>query len=111
MSMKILIANRDEIAVRIIRACRELGIPTVAVYSDADLGALHIRMADEAYPIGPPPARESYLVIEKIIDVARRAKQLQSIQVTVFWLKMRRSPQPARMPQSPLSEHHRNPLP
>jgi acetyl-CoA carboxylase biotin carboxylase subunit len=74
MFHKILIANRGEIAVRVIRACREMGIRTVAVYSEADRGALHARMADEAYAIGPAPSRESYLVIEKIIDVARRAK-------------------------------------
>ncbi len=71
---KILIANRGEIAVRVIRACREMGIRTVAVYSDADRGALHVRMADEAYGIGAAPSTESYLVISKIIDVARRAK-------------------------------------
>jgi len=71
---KILVANRGEIAVRVIRACREMGIQTVAIYSDADRGALHVRMADEAYPIGPSPSRESYLVIEKIIGVAKRAK-------------------------------------
>ncbi len=58
---------------RIIRACHELGIATVAVYSDADRNAPHVRFADEAYHIGPPPARESYLVMEKILDVARRS--------------------------------------
>jgi len=69
---KILIANRGEIACRVIRACRELELATVAVFSDADQGALHVRMADEAVAIGPAPARESYLVIDKILDAARR---------------------------------------
>src|SRR5437870_11472207 len=73
MFKRILIANRGEIAVRVIRACRELEIATVAVYSDADRGALHARMADEAYGIGPAPSRESYLVIEKIIEAAKRS--------------------------------------
>src|SRR5215470_2343439 len=73
MFKKILIANRGEIAVRVIRACRELGIRTAAVYSEADRGALHVRMADEAYAIGPAPSRESYLVIERIIDAALRS--------------------------------------
>ena len=73
MFKKVLIANRGEIAVRIIRACEERGIATVAVFSDADRTALHVRYADEAYHVGPSPSRESYLCIDKIIDVARRA--------------------------------------
>ena len=72
MFKKILIANRGEIAVRIIRACHELGISTVAVYSDVDRAALHVSKADEAYHIGPAPAAESYLRMDKILDVARR---------------------------------------
>ena len=68
---KILIANRGEIAVRIIRACREMGIATVAVYSECDRTALHVRLADEARPIGPNPPRESYLHIERILQAAR----------------------------------------
>src|SRR6266478_8440618 len=73
MFNKILIANRGEIAVRIVRACREMGITSAAVYSDADRAALHVRLADEAYPIGPAPSRESYLRIDKLMDAARRA--------------------------------------
>ena len=71
---KILIANRGEIAVRIIRACREMGIGSVAVYSEADRDALHVRRADEAHSIGGSPARESYLNIERILAVARQTK-------------------------------------
>ena len=70
---KVLIANRGEIAVRIIRACREMGISPIAVYSDCDRTALHVRSADEAYPIGPAAPKESYLRIEGIIEAARRA--------------------------------------
>jgi 3-methylcrotonyl-CoA carboxylase alpha subunit len=70
---KILIANRGEIACRVTRTARSLGIRTVAVYSDADAGALHVALADEAYHIGPSPARESYLRPELILDVARRS--------------------------------------
>src|SRR3984893_15954819 len=70
---KVLIANRGEIAVRIIRACRDLGLGSVAVYSDVDRHALHVRMADEAYHIGPSQATRSYLNIPTIIEVARHA--------------------------------------
>lgn len=70
---KVLIANRGEIAMRILRACHQIGLQTVAVYSDADRNAPHVRFADEAYHIGPSPSSQSYLVIDKIIDVARRS--------------------------------------
>jgi len=73
MFKKILIANRGEIAIRVTRACRELGIGAVAVFSDVDRASMHVRLADEAYPIGPAPSRESYLRMDKLLDVARRA--------------------------------------
>jgi acetyl/propionyl-CoA carboxylase alpha subunit len=70
---RILVANRGEIAIRVIRACRELGIAPIAVHSDADADALHVRAADHSERIGPPPASESYLSIEAILDAARRS--------------------------------------
>src|SRR5215212_2861204 len=71
MLNKVLVANRGEVALRVIRACQELEIPAVAVYSDADSEALHTRHADEAVNIGPPPAGKSYLNIEALIEAAR----------------------------------------
>ena len=72
MFQKILIANRGEIACRVIKSARKMGIKTVAVYSDADRNALHVKMADEAVHIGPPPANQSYIVIDKIMDAIRQ---------------------------------------
>jgi len=74
MFKKILVANRGDVALRVMRACRELGVKSVAVYSDADRNALHVRYADEAYPVGEGPARVSYLNIGRLIDVAIRSR-------------------------------------
>lgn len=71
MFKKILVANRGEIACRIFRTAKSMGISTVAVYSDADKDALHVRMADESVYIGPSPSVESYLIIEKILDACK----------------------------------------
>ena len=71
MFKKILIANRGEIACRVIKTARKMGIATVAVYSDADRNALHVKMADEAVHIGPAPANQSYIVIERILEAIR----------------------------------------
>jgi acetyl-CoA carboxylase, biotin carboxylase subunit len=73
MIKKILVANRGEIAIRVMRSCREMGIESVAVYSDADRTSMHVRYADEAYNIGPAPSNESYLVIDNIIEAAKRS--------------------------------------
>jgi acetyl-CoA carboxylase biotin carboxylase subunit len=73
MIQKILVANRGEIAIRVMRSCRELGIKSVAVYSDIDRKAMHVRYADEAYNVGPAPSNESYLNAEKILEVAKKA--------------------------------------
>jgi acetyl-CoA carboxylase, biotin carboxylase subunit len=74
MIKKVLVANRGEIAIRVMRTCREMDIKTVAVYSDADRKSMHVRFADEAYHIGPSPSSESYLNIEKIISAAKKSK-------------------------------------
>jgi propionyl-CoA carboxylase alpha chain len=74
MFKRILIANRGEIACRIIKTARRMGIETVAVYSEADRDALHVEMADLAVPIGPPPAAQSYLLIDRIVEAARETK-------------------------------------
>ena len=74
MFKKILIANRGEIAIRILRACRELGIKTVAVYSDADKNSLHIQQADEAIHIGAASPKESYLNVDKLLQAALASK-------------------------------------
>ena len=73
MIRKVLIANRGEIAIRVMRSCRELGLVTVGVFSEADRKSMHVRYADEAYFIGPAPSRESYLNIDNIIEAAKRS--------------------------------------
>ena len=70
---KILIANRGEIAIRVMRACRELGIETIAIYSSADKNALHVKYADEAFLVGEAPPSKSYLNMERIVDIAQKS--------------------------------------
>src|SRR3954452_24343587 len=73
MFSKVLVANRGEIAIRVMRTLEEMGIGTVAIYAEPDRDALHVRRADEAYLVGPGPANESYLVVEKTLEVAKKA--------------------------------------
>jgi len=100
MFKKILNANRGEIAVAHPARLPRAGIRSVAVFSDVDRKSLHVRLADEAYPIGPAPSRESYLRIDKLMDVARCAVAMPFIQATVFWRKMRRCRAPVLTPVS-----------
>ncbi|RLD49421.1 MAG: acetyl-CoA carboxylase biotin carboxylase subunit, partial [Bacteroidetes bacterium] len=74
MIKKVLVANRGEIAIRVMRSCREMGIQSVAVFSEADRTSMHVRYADEAYCIGPSASNESYLVIDNIIEAAKKSK-------------------------------------
>ena len=92
MFKKILIANRGEIAVRIIRCCKEMGIEAVAVYSYTDATSLHVQLADEAYCIGPAKSSESYLNMENILSVATYQGVMQFILDLVIYLKIRRLP-------------------
>ena len=98
MMDSLLIANRGEIACRIIRTARSLGVRTIAVYSEADRGALHVRLADEAVSIGPAAAAESYLRPEKILAAAHRPAHAPSIRATASCPRIRRSPRPSRPP-------------
>ena len=101
MFASVLIANRGEIACRIARTAKRLGLRTIAVYSEADAGALHVRLCDEAYPIGPAPARESYLVVERLIEVARKARRaMHPSRLRLSVGERRNSRKPARRPAS-----------
>lgn len=105
MFQKILIANRGEIAVRIIRACREMGIKTVAVYSEADRDALHTLLADEAICIGPAPSTESYLDMERILTACVVMKADAIHPGFGFYLRTPASQNSAKSAISALSAH------
>ena len=92
---KVLIANRGEIALRVLRACKEIGIPTVAVHSTADADAMHVRLADESVCIGPPPASESYLNIPRLLAACA------SLRVMFTALRSAASVCTTRMPRPP----------
>lgn len=111
MFKKILIANRGEIACRVIKTARQLGIATVAVYSDADADARFVKLADEAWRLGPAPAAESYLKADIILDIARASVPRPSIPAMASCRKMPNSPRPARQPASPSSARRPVPLP
>src|SRR5215211_5021273 len=97
MFSSVLIANRGEIACRIARTAKRLGLRTIAVYSEPDADALHVALADEAHLIGPAAPRESYLAIDRILDVAKRRRANASIPAMAFSPKMPILPKPARL--------------
>src|SRR5947209_20025982 len=95
MFSRVLVANRGEIAVRVIRGLHELGIEAVAVYSTADADALHVRLADDSVCVGPPPAEESYLRIPSIVAAATTTRCDPSIPVMGSWRRIQPSWRPA----------------